>query len=101
MSGMSARPKSKLFLDRDIRSWKEGEGGNVIDTPPRCQCSSKTHKRHQRRRRSGGSRCQDVIDEPIAADLPEGRIAKKPGGEEHFVGGLEHSLQMRWISLGQ
>jgi hypothetical protein len=33
--------------------------------------------------------------------LPEGRIAKQAGGDEHLVRRLEHSLQVGRVSLGQ
>jgi len=51
--------------------------------------------------RSGGPGSQYVIYKPVAVKLPEGCITKEAGGEKHLMGGLEHSLQMRRISLGQ
>jgi hypothetical protein len=44
---------------------------------------------------------QNVIDEPVPIELPEGRIPQKAGGKQHFVCGLEHTLEVRWIALGE
>ena len=74
-----------------------GEGVNLIEyalwQPLVPRKDAQTAPSEQVWRSSDPGR-EDIIDQPIAINLPEGRIAEQSGGQKHLVGGLEHSLQV-------
>ena len=52
-------------------------------------------------RASGRPRRQNIIDEPIAPVLAHCDIAEQACSQQHLVGRLEHSLQVRRVALGK
>jgi len=52
-------------------------------------------------RASGRPRRQNIIDEPIAPVLAYRDIAEQSCSQQHLVGRLKHSLQVRRVALGK
>lgn len=99
------RPRSMLFLDRDIRlldGLLVEEGDKLIDTPVRRRLFPKDAQKApvEHPVPSGYPRGKYIVHEPIAVDLAEGGVSKQSGCHEHLVRGLEHSLQVGRVSLG-